>query len=200
MTRAIFLGVLLAGLSALCACAAPGERAGYLSRAIHADDPQVVLTAGSAVLRREFGRVTIDDERRTVESVPAEYVARRDSGSARDLYGGRSQMRRIAKLRVGRRGDQVVAWLRVDVEREDTERVLVQQQTGRQADMAANTPIERDAATTERQNTVWSFVRRDYELERRLLAELQEQFAPAPSEAAGSTSAERPATQPAGDK
>jgi hypothetical protein len=147
-----------------------------------------VLTAASAILRREFGRVTIDREAHTIVSQPVEFRTTRDSGTARDLYRGRSTMRRIAQFSLGRRGGSTVARLRIDIERRDTARTLsAQPPTGRISDSHAQTPIERDAATTERQNTVWSRVRRDRKLERLLLEELRERFVTPPPAAEGVT-------------
>ena len=76
-----------------------------------------------------------------------------------------------------------LARLRIDVERQDTDHRRVQQYQGtRLSDTpGGHTPIERDAATTRSQNTVWARVRRDRTLERALLDELQERVSPPPS-------------------
>ena len=67
-----------------------------------------------------------------------------------------------------------MAELRIDIEREDTRRRIGYQQESRLTDAPSHTPIQRDAATTERQNTVWTLVRRDRRLERDLLNELRD--------------------------
>lgn len=173
---------------------------GQQARLIDSTDPDEVLKAAARLLRREFGRVNVVAETRTVMAGPTEYRTTRESGTARDLYRGGSAMRRVGRLNIGRRGDSVIARLRIDVERQDTARAAaVGPPTGRLSDTPAVTPIERDAATTERQNTVWTFVRRDERLERALLEELQELFAapPPPRQPAGEQSAaERPAGAP----
>jgi hypothetical protein len=130
------------------------------------------------VLQREFGRLTVDRERRKIVSQPSEYSAVGESGTARDLVGARSRMRRTATFVAVPRGGGTAARLRVDVERQDTaHRASHPPDAYRLSDSPAYTPIERDAATTARQNTVWVKVRRDLRLERALLGELRERFA-----------------------
>ena len=162
----------------------------HQSRVIRASDPDQVLLTAAKVLRREFGRVHVDVEGRTIETEPVEFSTTRESGTARDLYRGRSRMRRVARLSVGRRGEDSVARLRIDIERQDTTRTLsMQPPTGRMSDSPAYTPIERDAATTERQNTVWTRVRRDRRMERALLQELGEHFGSPAAESAAEEAA-----------
>ena len=185
MDRGVVLILLLPVLLLPVGCGPQSELARQQSRVIQVDDPDQILLAATKVLRREFRRMHVDTENRIIETEPVEFSTTRSSGTARDLYRGRSRMRRIAHFSVGRRGQSSVARLRIDVERQDTDRVLTMQPpTQRVSDSPAYTPIERDAATTERQNTVWTRVRRDRRMERELLQELSEQFTlPAAEEA-----------------
>jgi hypothetical protein len=180
------LGVLSALLPLLCCLAGCGqglESRNFQTRAIGEAAPDEVLAAAQVILRREFGRIDIEPGARRVVSQPVEYQTSSESGTARDLYGGRSTMRRIAHFVAARRGTGTVARLRVDVERRDTARQeAFRPDHGRLSDAPGQTPIERDAATTTRQNTVWTFVKRDRRLERALLTELHEQFAADPEE------------------
>ena len=107
-------------------------------------------------------------------------------------------MGRIAHFAVAERGEDTVARLRIDIERQDTTRQeAFQPDRHRISDAPGQTAIERDAATTTRQNTVWTFVKRDRRLERTLLAELEEQFAPEPEEMQSvQPAADRPAETP----
>ena len=88
-------------------------------------------------------------------------------------------MRRTAKLTVAQQGDRVVARVRVDVERKDTSRVSAQGHSFNPSgdSPGVDTPINRDAATTEQQNTLWTHVKRDFSLERSILDELRERMA-----------------------
>lgn len=173
----------VAGVMALgvCAgCATPGSLRAAEQRVVAGATPDEVLTEAATILQREFGRVSVDRTALRVLSVPAEYSTVRDSGSARDLYGGRSTMRRVATFHVGRgKGGGAVAHLRIEIERQDVVgQQIMQPRSHRLSDSPGHeTPIDRDAATTARQNTVWTRVRRDTKLERALLEELRERLA-----------------------
>jgi len=160
--------------------------------------PDQVLTAAASLLQREFGRIKVDAVGQRIDTAPAEFTTQRESGTVRDLYRGRSTMRRIAHFSVGRSHGQTVARLRVDLERRDTERQVVMQPRGyRLSDTPGQeTPIDADAATSQEQNMVWTRVRRDRKLERALLEELQEQFARLSSEPEAAEVAEPPTAQP----
>jgi hypothetical protein len=183
MTRwfaaASVFGFLLFGAGLLTGCAAPGGASRMSELVIPGAVPDHVLAAATPILKREFGRTRVNREGRQIQTEPREYVTTRDSGTARDFYRGRSVMRRQALFSVTRRGDQTVARIRIDIERQDTERQQVMHPRGQRLsdNPGQETPIYADAATTEQQNTVWTPVRRDRKLERALLDELREQFA-----------------------
>ncbi|MBU0638731.1 MAG: hypothetical protein KKB50_07695 [Planctomycetes bacterium] len=171
------LSVLLLSV-ALGGCSQSVPASAYQSRVIESASVEEVFAAAQTLLRREFGRLTIDPEAYKIVTVPAEYRTVSDSGTARDLVGAPSRMRRSATLVVTKRGTEVVARLRVDLERQDTaQRAALEPAAGRLSDTPAYTPIERDAATTEQQNTVWTHVKRDRRLERALLEELRDELA-----------------------
>jgi hypothetical protein len=191
MTHRNALLVFVLAALGLTGCERGLEAPGYTTRLIDSTDPDQVLRAAEVVLRREFGRLTVDREQRRIESDPVEYTTARDSGTARDLVGARSRMRQVARFVSVRRGRGTLARLRIDLERQDTaHRAGRPPDAYRLSDSPAYTPIERDAATTQRQNTVWTKVRRDQRLERALLDELCELFTPAVS----AETAEQPAT------
>jgi hypothetical protein len=178
-------------LFGLTGCTQGLEARTFQTRVIHAASADEVFRAAQVILRREFGRLQVDSEGRRIVAEPVEYRTSSESGTARDLYGGRSTMRRTADFVVTPRSDGAVARLRIGLERQDTaRREVFRPEHGRFSDAPGQrTAIERDAATSTQQNTVWTFVKRDRRLERALLEELQEQFAP--------ESEEIPATQPA---
>lgn len=171
------VGALLAGLAG---CATSGGRfEGDQQRTLRDADPDVVLAEAAVILKREFGRLTVDEAGRRIETVPHEFTTARGSGTARDLYGGQSVMRRTARFRVGQRGAATIAALRIDIDRRDTTRQRIMHPRGHRLGDAPGheTPIDRDAATTYQQNTVWTRIGRDTRLERAILAELQDLFA-----------------------
>jgi hypothetical protein len=171
--------VVLSGLVALMGCTDTVRPDARQERVIQDAEPDEVLAAATAILQREFGRVKVDRVARRITTAPVEFTTERDSGTMRDLYRGRSTMRRVGQLEVGRSAGRTVARLRVDVERRDTERQAVMRPRAYRLsdDPGQETPIDVDAATTAQQNTIWTRVRRDRTLERALLDELREQFA-----------------------
>jgi len=167
-------------------------------RVIEGAQPEEVLQAAQGILQREFGRITVDRTARRIVTASVEYNTSRESGTARDLVGGSSTMRRSATLEVGRRGDVTVVRLSVDIERQDTQSQTVMQPRGHRLsdNPGSETPTDRDAATTERQNSVWTHVRRDINLERALLEELREHFARRDVEPVPASVPAAPATRP----
>jgi hypothetical protein len=173
------LVLIVAGLSLMVGCAAP--QAGPPSAAslrIASPDADAVYAVALDVLRGEFATIRRSPTERRADAAPIEFTAREGSGTARDLYGGASRLRRSAWLLVEPRRDHSRAWLRIDIEREDTaRRDALRPTAGRLSDRPGDTPIEQDAATTTAQNTIWTAVGRDRALERALLTAISEQFA-----------------------
>lgn len=130
--------------------------------------------AAIPIMRREFSRVVSD--RKALElTVPSqEYRADTTSASLRGLIGAGTTLRRSATLRIRRRGEATLAEARVDIERRMVDRRTFNQRPSRISDSPGHTPINRDAATTARQNSRWRSVGRDRGLERSLLNELHE--------------------------
>ena len=180
------LGALLvsfSSLSWLIGCTQGLESRSFQTRVISGASVDEVFRAAEVLLRREFGPLEIEPDTHRIVSQPVEYQTATESGTARDLYRAPSTMRRTANLRATPCRAGVAVRLRIDVERKDTERREVfQPDKYRLSDAPGQTPIERDAATSERQNTVWTFVKRDQRLERALLGELEAQFAPPPEQ------------------
>ena len=103
-------------------------------------------------------------------SEPRFDVARdRPTGRA-SLISSKSLTRRIAEIRVEQPAERISVYCRVLVQERTTRahRMLAYDRSG--SDSPASTPIEREAATTDRQNTVWETIRRDRSSERRILA------------------------------
>jgi hypothetical protein len=171
-------------------------------RVLEGADPDAVLVAAAQILQREFGRAQIDRSNRRVITLPAEFTTDRESGTVRDVYRGKSTMRRKAEFMVGRRGGVTVARLRIDVERRDTERQIVMRPQGERLgdSPGQQSAIQADAATTGEQNAVWTRVRRDRKLERELLDELREHFARLAADSEVGDNTPPPAPRPPGSK
>ena len=181
MHKAGVMVALLGAAMLLSGCAPDGAGADVRYRSVIIDNatPDDLVYAAEALLTREFAGTRVNTAAHTIVTEPLEYSTAKESGSARDLYGGRSRMRRTARFVADEQGDRTVARLRVEVERrDDGRRRASQSAAGRLGDAPAWTPIEEDAATTESQNAVWTRVRRDVGMEQRLLDELARMFAP----------------------
>lgn len=181
MSRPARLLGLLLGLAAALAggCAGSTEPIQYHSRLVPQASPDEVLDVAAAVLRDEFGRVQVDRAARRIVSEPMEFSSARDTGTARELLGGRANMRRVAMFSAVPGRDGTLARLRVELQRRDTGRDQVAQPwSTRLSDLPSQTAIERDAARSARQNEVWTLVRRDHDLERELLDDLLARLAP----------------------
>ncbi|MBI5865420.1 MAG: hypothetical protein HZB38_13120 [Planctomycetes bacterium] len=190
MIRVLGIGILALGLMLSAGCASDVDRQ-MATREITADADTTFASAVS-VMRRDFDRLNIDRTARTITAEPQEFTTRSDSGTTRDLIRAPSKLRRVATLSVRPRGeDRAQVRLRIDRQREDTTRVE-QSQPGqyRLSDAPGYTPIERDAATSTRQNSVWTNIGRDNVLEREMLGELERLFSKSTEPAA-------PASQPA---
>ncbi len=193
MTRVVrptLLAALLLTAALAVGCASPDLELRARARLLPGARAAEVFDAARALLAREFQTVRADRQAGRIEAGPVVFTTTRSSGTVRDLYGGASRMRRRATMWVLPRGDGTLVRLRVVIEREEGQRTqAVPRQSYRLADWpAAETALDRDAATSAEQNELWMFVRRDLRLERQLLDRLAERFADVGA----------PGTQPAG--
>ncbi|MBN2445739.1 MAG: hypothetical protein JXO22_03385 [Phycisphaerae bacterium] len=192
VSRLTLLGCV--GVVVLWGCSAGIEGPAYREARIEAAAPDEVLEAAHVLLMREFPRATINRAARTITCEPAEFSTKRESGTARDLYGGKSRMRRTAAFSVVPVGGNSVARLRIEIERQDTgRRAAIQPGTGRLGDSPAYAPTDDDTAATESQKAVWTRVRRDTALEQQLLAELRGKLAPPVAAPGAEETLEQPA-------
>lgn len=172
------IALAAAVLAGVTGCAGDGELESQRGtvRLISAAEPDEVLAEAQVILRREFGRVELDRKWSQLRAQPQEYAP--GGAGAGDWRVGRSTVRRSATLTVTRRAADTLVRLRVDLERQDTRRHdAIPNQSYRLGDGPGYSPIERDAATTTAQNTVWTPIGRSVAMEMALLGELQERFA-----------------------
>lgn len=181
----IFAIFLLYPLILLAGCAStdsrpvaprPGES---LARSIDSPDVNAVLLEAYEILRRDFDGARIDRDRRIVISDSVEYSATRDTGTPSDLVGVPNTLRRTAIVTCEPLEHATLVRVRVDIERRDTQRrqAMLREET-QFGDSPRQTAIERDAATTPRQNDVWTRIRRDRAVEQQILADIANRFAP----------------------
>lgn len=171
--------VVVSGLCGGCVTTAPPTN--YSSRVVPNADAAAVFDAGGEILVEQFGRLAESDAvARKAVTIASEFDTRREGGTGRDLYRNATRLRRSATLLVDSREDGVFARIRVDIERKETGRASqLQRPTGRFSDYPGDeTAGERDASTSDEQNTVWVKTRRDTQLENSLLAQLVRRFSP----------------------
>ncbi|QOJ13644.1 MAG: hypothetical protein HRU75_02865 [Planctomycetia bacterium] len=167
---------------ALSGCAGRPPTEGYLSRAIDADDEGVVLASASRIVARELGSASINRARGEIRSSPAEMTATRETGAPRELVGGASTLRRTCSLLVHRSGSSVIARVRVDVERRDTQRGQVQSSVmGMHEGRLGDAPTTEPSWEAGPRGEIWTRVGRDAAMERVILEALRNEFAPTPA-------------------
>lgn len=153
------------------ACTSPGPTAlSYTVRLVHGEDIGVLLdTAELALREQDYTIATRDDTLGTLIAYPLQTSGA--SGSIR--YKGRlipaHRLRRVAEimLRPGSQTTSIFCRIVVQDQITETHRMFSLDRSGR--DVPNTTPIERDAATTTEQNTVWRTLQRDKSAERAVL-------------------------------
>ena len=152
-----------------CAAQAP-TAANFAVRHFQNGDRSGLLAAASAAME-ETGYETSpgDPNLGRLVSVPRYNVPGDEPTGRATQISSKSMTRRIVEVRVEDSGDRVSVFCRVLVQEQTTRahRMLAFDQSG--SDSPATTPIEREAATTEQQNTVWQTIRRARSTERRIL-------------------------------
>ena len=86
-----------------------------------------------------------------------------------------SRLRRLATVRVGQGAGVVNVYARVALQEQTTEAHRMFQRDHAISDIPGDTPIDREAATTSEQNTVWRTIGRDRAAERRILEAILEE-------------------------
>ncbi len=121
-----------------------------------------LINAGFAVERR-------DADQGLLTGVPVEGGSH-DAPSRPGGLSSRSRTRRVAEVRLEPSADSFRVYCKVMVQEQVTRAYgMFNQERGGSDSPGENTAINRDAATTTEQNTVWRTIRRDKPAERRIL-------------------------------
>ncbi len=83
--------------------------------------------------------------------------------------GSQTRRRLVAHVRLTQTAEVVNVYCKVVVQEQTTEAHRMFRHDHRISDIPDDTPIDREAATTTQQNTVWQTIRRDKAAERRIL-------------------------------
>lgn len=81
----------------------------------------------------------------------------------------RSRLRRVVHVRVTQSTDVVNVYCQVAIQEQTTEAHRMFRRNHMISDTPGETPIDREAATTDEQNIVWQTIGRDKAAERRIL-------------------------------
>jgi len=130
----------------------------------------------AASVVRDFGyRVdTLDHQAGRLTTHPLESLPQ----DAPRRTGSSDSNRRVVEIRIESEGDAMTIYCKVLLQQQTTETHRLFAQDERGDDRPGRTPIEREAATDEEQNTVWETVGRDKAQERAILSALSEQLGP----------------------
>jgi len=177
---AIGLGcmVLVVGATGCSDLESPGSGGGRMtgwSQTVLPDTPRdAAFDAGVYAMRQWFHLAETVPEEGLVRGATEEYQQEGGTGRIRDdAVGYRNRMRRTAALVIGERETGCVAKCRVRVQRLDTADHRVFRRNEQFGDVPNETPIDRGAAVSTRQDQVWTDMPRDRALERQILNLLQ---------------------------
>ena len=124
--------------------------------------------AGKAAMAQYFSIASADERAGRIISRPKSA----DAGPDRLL--GVSPARKVATMRIRRKGDQVYADVRVNIQRQDVDAMTRMQPVTVDNDVPIQTPAQGSAALTADQNQAWQNTGRDAGLERSILNALME--------------------------
>lgn len=168
-------------------CASTGPSAvSHSLRRVAVDDRQALFDAAEAALL-DLGHAI--DQRDATEgllrTVPVETAdgGQRRRGGPR-LSSGRL-VRQVTEVRVQRGAIEASLFCRVMIQEQTTGAYRMHAQAMRGSDVPNETAIDRDAATTAEQNTVWQTVRRDRAAESAVLAAILERAGVSPDASGG---------------
>jgi hypothetical protein len=181
MTQVRFTGIGCLFLSCLFpilfgACTSPGPSPMTFSmRQLREVDPGATFQAADDALAELGYRVDRRDPPAGVlTTFPVKGTVQDEAAARRGRLGTPRPTRRVAQVRIEGRTGEVAVYCKVAVQEQTTEAYRLREYDLRTSDSPAETPIEREAATTKAQNTVWRTVRRDKAEERRILTAIIE--------------------------
>ena len=183
----IVLGIAVtSALAGACALSGPHTVNAALRRFEAVNQPAVFAATATAlvdlgyVLERQDEGAGILTTRPILDS-PEDHRERRPG-----RLSSVGATRRIAEVRLAQTAETISIYCRVIVQEQTTQahRFLAGDYQG--LDTPTTTAIERDAATTRQQNTVWRTIRRDKAAERRILSAVDERLNPTPRSGTGS--------------
>jgi hypothetical protein len=169
-------GSLCACLLLLGACATPGPSPlSYGVRQLPGSDRSAIFQASEDSLVALGYRIDHRDPAAGVLTTwPVAGKLRDEAARPRARLGTPGLLRRIAQVRIEEGAAGMTVFCKVAVQEQTTEAHRLRASDYRTSDSPGYTPIDRDAATTKQQNTVWQTIRRDKRAEREILTAIEE--------------------------
>lgn len=164
-------------LSWAAGCASPRPSAvNYNVVTLSGATDLAAMDAAEGALAEHFTLARREAGTQTLTTLPTESEAVGGGERIGDVIGARRRERRYAEVRIEPAGSSVKVYCKVLVQEYDTDAHQVFSRDHATTDLPGDTPADRDAATTTEQNAVWRTKRRDKELERRILRDIQERL------------------------
>ena len=149
--------------------------ADYSARVASGSSQSLLATSESELVRHGYRVERRDDRDGIIQGVSDEFPA---SGIGIGIRS-RSRVRRHAEVRIQETQGQIEVFCRVFIQEQATQAHRLAAPDSRSTDRPGDTTaIDRDAATTSQQNSVWRNVRRDKPAERELLAVIVPSMSP----------------------
>ncbi len=142
-----------------------------------------VFSAAKRAISQYYKIGSVDNQRMIIVSRPEEYRGNKSESSLSDTVSpvigpSHKSYRSVATIKVRRSATgEVVATVRVEVQRRDTEAVRAFAYQREAEDRPSEVPIEQTTVRTGPRYEVWTTVRRDYNMERAILKVLKELLA-----------------------
>ncbi len=170
-------GSLCLVLFGACAVSGP-SRLGYgVRRFAEADRSALFQAAADALVEAGYRIDRSDRAAGMLSTFPVAGKLRDVAARRRARLGTPARIRRVVQVRIEQGADGISVYCKVAVQEQVTEAYRMQAYDLHTADSPVHTPIEREAATTREQNTVWQTVRRDKRQECEILAAVEQRIA-----------------------
>jgi len=173
----LLLGLVLVG------CASPGQQTLQfaVSRIAQGDQPATFAAAESVLTDMGYVIDVSDPATGRIRTQATAQDSRPPSAKKTVRISGEAYLRRVVRVRVAETEESVNVYCQVAIQELDTESHRIMQQQTLTADRAGETAIDRGAATTIEQNTVWRTIDRDRTQERKILNAIGERVGAAPA-------------------
>lgn len=147
-----------------------GRESGWSQATLSNVSRAAAYQAGVYAMRQWFRLADASPADGVIKGMPEEYEQKGGTGRIRDeAVGYRNRMRRTAMVVIQETPTGCAAKCRVQVERLDTADHRVFRSNEQFGDVPNETPIDREAGVTPRQEQVWTAMPRDRDLERQIL-------------------------------